>query len=175
MWTCLAQCWFLGDALGDRLLSFPSGLLTPSLSPSCSLVGQGPALVSMRWMLLPPLPPLHRLLKRSAASATPQSPGWEGRQRGGKAAPRACGRDRLPPSPGTPTSRRFFLTSKYQSAWGQPRSPFSGSLRNIGRCARKPLPSHPSPPPLPRPPRCQCWLRGKEPPGSCGGRPAGDH
>ena len=118
---------------------------------------------------------IHRLLKRSAASATPQSSGWEGRQRGGKAAPRACGRDRLPPSSGTPTSRRFFLTSKYQSAWGQPRSPFSGSLRNIARCARKPLPSHPSPPPLPRPPRCGCWLRGKEPPGSCGGRPAGDH
>lgn len=62
MWTCLAQCWFLGDALGDRLLSFPSGLLTPSLSPSCSLVGQGPALVSMRWMLLLPLPPLGRAL-----------------------------------------------------------------------------------------------------------------
>ena len=114
---------------------------------------------------------IHRLLKRSAASATPQSPGWEGRQRGGKAAPRACGRDRLPPSPGTPTSRRFFLTSKYQSAWGQPRSPFSGSLRNIAQCARKLLPSHPSPPPLPRPPRCQCWLRGKEPPGSCGAGP----
>lgn len=53
---------------------------------------------------------IHRLLKRSAASATPKSPGLESRQRGGKAAPRACSRDRLPPSPGTPTSLRFFLT-----------------------------------------------------------------
>lgn len=58
MWTCLAS---LGDALGDRLLAFPSGPLTPPLSPAPAC-WQGPALVSAHWMLLLPLPPLGRAL-----------------------------------------------------------------------------------------------------------------
>lgn len=61
MGTCLAQCWFLGDALGDRLLSFPSGPLTPPLPPSSSLLA-GTTRVSLHWLLLLPLPPLGRAL-----------------------------------------------------------------------------------------------------------------
>ena len=62
MWTCLAQCCYLGDALGASLLSFPSGQLPPPLSPNSSLLsGTCPCLCALA-ASAPPPPPLGRAL-----------------------------------------------------------------------------------------------------------------
>lgn len=86
----------------------------------------------------PQLQPLQR------AQAWKQAEGW-------KAAPSARREDRLRPSPGTPTSQRFFLTRSTNRLGVKPRSSFSYLVPSPCAHSNNCLPTVPHPTPFPRP------------------------
>lgn len=95
---------------------------------------------------------IHRLLKSSVAQSLQRAQAWK-QAEGRKGAPSACGRDRLPPWPGTPTSQRFFLMrSTNRLGVGGIRAPHSTTRYHLAvQSQTTAFPPIPTPPPLPRP------------------------
>lgn len=87
---------------------------------------------------------------RSAPQLQPlqRAQAWK-QAEGRKGAPSARRGDRLPPSPGTPTSQRFFLTRSTNRLGGKPRSSFSDAVPSRCALSNNCLPTIPTPTPFP--------------------------